>query len=205
MADSVVQICNMALSNLGAGRFIEDIDDDTVEAELCDLWFWPSVYEALESADWPWAQARAVLSELDLTRSGWGYVYSLPADCLVPREVYVSTDEDDGRNRNPNAAVTIPFSVEQDGEVKVLVTDIEDAALRYTVRLATVGIFPQKFTLALSWLLASHMAMPLTKDRTIENQCFQKFMVEVNNAMALAGHSAQPDRAPDSEIITVRG
>lgn len=204
MAESAVQICNLALARIGVLKPISSLSAASAESQACNLFFEQTRDLALSLADWPWARKRATLAELDLVRSGWTYVYQLPNDCLVPREVYSAVD-DESRARNLRPKSAIPFQLEQEAGAPVLVTDLQDAGLLYTARVTTPGTFPASFVDAFSWLLAADLVMPLSKKPELEAMCRQRWLLTASQALAVAGNAQQMDPPPESEWVAERG
>ncbi|HHJ80413.1 MAG TPA: hypothetical protein ENJ65_02135, partial [Candidatus Tenderia electrophaga] len=95
---SEVQICNQALSFLGA-QLITSLDDNTVPAQLCKLHYAPLRDTVLSDGNWTFAMARRRLSA-DPTppEFGWSNRYRLPNDLL--RVVRVFTDASIGARRS---------------------------------------------------------------------------------------------------------
>lgn len=79
-AYSEVEICNLALSVIGAGT-IRSLGDGTRAARTCKL-FWPTIRQAVfEAVPWHCISKRATLTE-EGDAPAWGYriSYRLPAD-----------------------------------------------------------------------------------------------------------------------------
>ena len=89
---SVVDVCNRALSRLGAGR-ITSLTDNTKSAKACNS-AWPLMRdEVLALHPWNGAGSRAVLAELAASPSpdfDYENQFQWPADCL--RVLEVDTD-----------------------------------------------------------------------------------------------------------------
>lgn len=83
MAISETSICNMSLARIGSKR-INALDTDTTnEAIQCRLHYEQTRDALLRSFTWPFATARATLSEdVDEPDSEWDNQFSLPADFL---------------------------------------------------------------------------------------------------------------------------
>ena len=153
---SVVQICNLALSNLGDGARVTAIDpsDGSVQANLCAV-FYPVARDALfERYPWSFANARAALV-LDTTIAdpldSWEFSYVVPTDCLRVIGVHAEADSAD---RTPQDFVR---------EGGYLFTNTEDAVIRYTKQVTLATSYPALFVVALARLLSSYLAGPLLK------------------------------------------
>lgn len=92
MADSVVGICNIALTSLGANP-ITDLSDGSTEAVLCTS-MWDNARRAvLRSHPWNFAVKRIELApEPTAPVFKYQFSYPLPADCMRVVEVYSNED-----------------------------------------------------------------------------------------------------------------
>ena len=78
---SVVEICNLALSNIRAGS-INNINEKTVAAENCKLKYNVLRDQLLRDAPWKFAHVVEPLALLTVTLPGWTYAYQHPSDCV---------------------------------------------------------------------------------------------------------------------------
>ncbi|KKN29916.1 hypothetical protein LCGC14_0839150 [marine sediment metagenome] len=167
---SPVDIANMALSHVGAKSAIESLDEKTAEATQARIWYDYSRRVVLEAHNWHFARKRVTLAlhgdtisetSTDPMAGVWGFRYQYPPDCLVARKI-----------QNPNAPPddAVPFTVEGslDGKEKTILTSMEDAVLVYTWNLENTDMFSSLFVLAMSHLLAHHVAYSLTGSRRIK-------------------------------------
>lgn len=160
---SKTEICNLALSNIGVSQFIADVDapsERSNEAIVCRRWYDTCLNFALEDFDWNFARRRLALAELNVTPpSIWAKVYAYPSDCAAARSIEVTG------LRRPLHEERIPFEVAAEtaatGDYKVIYTDLAEAVLVYTKRITDAGMFDAQFVMALSWLLAANIVMPL--------------------------------------------
>lgn len=174
---SEVQICNLALSNLGNRGRVVSIDpvDGSAEADYCASFFALARNELLEMSDWAFARTRVALATTTNPSSVWTYAYSLPSDCLVPRRILVDESgvfEEDGEPWNR--------------EGQVLLTDKENAELVYTKVITNAGLFSPSFCTALAYLLSAYLAGPIIKglDGTKASIEFRKMAVAIANTAA---------------------
>src|SRR3546814_8520623 len=89
MADSKVQICNMALSHIGSKSTIESVDEPSAAAQQCRLWYEMARRQALGAYNWTFARKRLALAihNDDPPEGLWNFRYQYPADCLKAREI----------------------------------------------------------------------------------------------------------------------
>lgn len=165
---SVVQICNMALSHIGADARVASISppDGSAEAGHCATFYGQARTEMLEPGDWNFSLARAPLAQVVNTSPKWIFAYSLPSDYMRARRVLargqltsLTTFGDTVATLTTNDNATAEFEIE--GEV--LYTNEPDAILLYVRDVTDPGRFTPSFISALSYLLASYLAGPIIK------------------------------------------
>lgn len=176
---SVVDICNIALSHLGDTATVASIDppEGSAQAEHCARFYPIARDTALEMHPWSFATRRALLALLTDTNDQWDYVYALPNKTLKVLAVLASDVGDDyvvsnlqytRENVDLSSAYGVytpqPFCVETlaSGQ-RVVLTNQEDALIRYTESITDSQKFSPLFTMSLSWLLASMLAGPILK------------------------------------------
>ena len=162
---SIIDICNMALSELGNKAQVVAIDppDGTVEADLCRRFFYIARDEILEAGDWTFARKRASLAQLATNLSTlWAYAYAKPSDCLVTRRILTGINEYKEND-------SVDFDVEGDS----LYTDKADAVLLYTAVVEDPTKWSPGFVGALSVQLASYLAGPILRGEAGTNAALQ--------------------------------
>ena len=155
MAISTVQIANFALSKVGNDSTIESLTEDSTEAKECNLWLEHSRKQALAAYDWSFARVTKTLAAHgDDPTALWGYRYVYPVDCIKARFL---------QNPSGSQADPVPFVREQsdDGTMSIL-TDLNEAKLRYTKDVTSPGLYTEYFIELLATILGSHIAFPLT-------------------------------------------
>ncbi len=152
MASSSTKICNLAISWVAGKRITSLADDQSTEAILCRENYDPSRQAVLEEREWTFALKRAVLNPLALTPAfGFSAQFQLPADCLRVNSV-----------TNPRRQKVI-YKVE-DGKI---LADEAELHIIYTYDLQNTNLFSELFTQALSAHIASKIALPLSKNRSL--------------------------------------
>lgn len=185
---SQVSIANLALSHLGNRSRVASIypPDGSVEADLCSTFLPLARDELLEFGDWSFARTRKLLAEMPTNDSAvWAYAYALPSDCLRPRRVV---------SGNPTAYEEDSARYAIEGQE--LFTNQPTATLIYTRYLTDVSKFPPSVVVALSYLLAAHLAGPI-----IKNDAGAKAAVDLRNAgrqaaNVAAAYDANSDSTP---------
>jgi hypothetical protein len=200
---SIVQICNMALSHIGAGPLISSISppDGSVEAGYCATFYDIARTELLEPGTWSFALKRAELATVTNASSAWVYAYALPSDCLRALRIL-----------RPGVAVTVfnqdEVALRQDDrdgapfdlEGQVLYSDQEEAVLLYSVDVTDSARFSASFTATLSYLLASYLAGPIIKG----NEGARVSDAMRQRAMASAANASSAETFVTSSILAAR-
>ena len=174
---SVVDICNMALTHVGADSQVTSISppDGSVEAGYCARFYPIARKFLLDEFTFSFAKHRVALAPVDNPSSIWSYAYALPADCTQPLRVlqlnYLAGVSDallgyplgltdwrviDGLYKERGSS---DFEVEGG----VLLTNEPDAVLLYKRDVTDPTKFTAMFSDALAMLLASYVAPPLIK------------------------------------------
>lgn len=176
---NAIDICNLALSHLGDTATVASIDppSGSAQSQHCAR-FYPIARDTLlEMHAWNFSTTRAALALLDETNESWLYVYAVPANVVNVISVLPSDAGDDYEIStmpvpfpaipvpgSPTVYVPQPYAMETltDG-TQVILTNVEDAVLRYTVKPTDPTVFTPLFVLTLSWHLASMLAGAILK------------------------------------------
>ncbi len=194
MAQSEVQICNLALVKIGVSRLIEALTEQTNEARLCALMYPVVRDEILAGFAWSFARKHLVLTPLaDYTPpSGWSYGCLLPTDCLKARKLWYGDEQE-------LPAQSLPFTLAGN----VLLTNEEAPELVYTYQVTDPTLFPPLFTNALSWGLAVQLATPLSARAELATLAAQTAPAALLQAQA-ADLQQRHDAIKESPTITAR-
>lgn len=175
---SDVDICNLALAQLGDAAAVQSINppDQGAQAGHCARFFPVARDALLEMHAWGFATLRVALAQVSNPFPQWQYAYATPSDGLNYLEILASDALDDysvglqmagTAPYAPAAGVSVytpqPFQVETIDGAEVILTNQENAVLRYTRTVSDTAEFPPLFVQGLATLLASHLAGPLIK------------------------------------------
>lgn len=86
-----IEVCNLALGHVPAPT-IMDLDEGSVEANACALFFSPALENTLSKKDWKFASSFKTLSKKtagSVPLGGWSYAYAYPANAIKIRELLV--------------------------------------------------------------------------------------------------------------------
>ena len=192
MAQSIVNICNLALSRFGQSK-ISALNETSREAIECSLNYEPARDAVLREYPWGFAKATATLAEVTYPVIGWDYAYAYPANCLDVRRIY---GQNDARN-----AVKAPYDIVTDGVNKYIVTSVALAQIDFTLQVTDPKLFDPLFVEALSYKLASQLVLPLSGSSQRKSELYQEYKISLPAAQmsSAAETNNQPSRS-DSYI-----
>lgn len=202
MASTEIDICNEALLYVGNSKRINDFTERTAEAIACAVAYGKTRDALLARAHWRFATKRSVLALSTEERTGWTYVYVLPADCVAPRYIWPG-------QRLPNPLNKIPFTFESSSsgptvDGQVLLTDKAEAELIYTAQVNNTGLYPPLFVEALAWAMAAKLALVLPNKADLSLKMLGMAKASLETAAAAELNSTQEDVPPPSEFTTAR-
>jgi hypothetical protein len=187
---AVVDICNVALAHIGDSANIQSIDppDSSVQAKYCAIFYPIALKALLEMNSWGFATRRAPLASVANPSSTWLFAYAQPAN-MINAIAVLSPDALDDYSQNfgvqqsdsiqavwpvypdfawfdpaANCYTPQPYVLEIDAEGNsILLTNQQNAVLRFTIEVNDPTNFTPLFVLSLSYLLASMVAGPILK------------------------------------------
>lgn len=156
---AVVDIVNTALARLGDVATVSSLDEASAQAQYAST-FYPIARDSmLEMHDWRFAIRRVTLAAVTADTFEWSYAYAVPSDMLRAVSVLEATSS--------ATDSTQAFDIMDDGSGNtIILTNLVDATLLYTVRVTDTTKFSPLFVDALAWLLAAQLAGPLLKGDT---------------------------------------
>lgn len=195
-------IANMALSHIGAKVKLTAFPTSSstgIVNESVFLWYDLSRRQALEAYDWSFARRRSpILTDhaKDPQEGIWGYRYALPTDHLKVRRIQNPT------NVGSNA---VPYEIDiASDDTKSLETSVDDAIIVYTFDQTTVTLFSDFFTETLSHLMASNIAMPITRKRSLKADHINLYRQLLSIASAHDGNEMVDEAPRDAEWVRLR-
>lgn len=170
---SSVEICNRALIRLGADT-ITALDEDSVEARICNIVFDAIRKDLLRSHPWNFAVKRAILAQVtDDPEFGFFYRYSLPSDYLMVIDLDTDTD---------------PFKVEGG----YLLTDSDEVNLTYVADITDTGLFDSMFTTLFSIRIALEVGFKLTGSQAVLETLRREYRLISASAQMKDGQEGTP-------------
>lgn len=198
---SKVGIVNIALSHIGIGKEVANLETEkSEEAGAARRLYDSALNTIVRSAPWPFLTKIVTLPLIEEEpTTEWGYSYRYPSDCKFIRRILSGIRNDDRQTR-------APYLIAQDDGGLIMYTDQEDVEIEYTVKADNPALFPDDFTLALSYLLASLMAPRLTGGDQFKlgDKALQKYGLMVGVAEANAFNEEQDEEVPDAEWLRDR-
>lgn len=177
---SEVDICNLALARLGDNATVASIDppEGSAQAEHCARFYAVARDSLLEMHAWKFATRRVLLAKLTVESWDWAFAYAEPTGALKLLGVLSATASNDDE--------TQPYEAESAANgAAIILTNQEDASLRFVARVTDTTKFSPLFVDALAWLLASYLAGPVLKGdagAAMAKACLQSFMLAFSNA-----------------------
>lgn len=177
---SEVDICNLALARLGDNATVASIDppEGSAQAEHCARFYAVARDSLLEMHAWKFATRRVLLAKLTVESWDWAFAYAEPTGALKLLGVLSATAS--------NEDETQPYEAESAANgAAIILTNQEDASLRFVARVTDTTKFSPLFVDALAWLLASYLAGPVLKGdagAAMAKACLQSFMLAFSNA-----------------------
>lgn len=188
---SVVSLCNRALAQLGGKIQISSLNENSAQADACNLLFTPTFEQIARSAWWNCLQKQANLSLLlaaantpenplgtpPFPPSPWVYQYAYPSDCLKARAILPTFPAQSTGGPPLMGAIRaapiqlrglgqIPFkkayATDSDNNpISIILTDQSQAQLIYTVDQANPVIWDSQFQAAFVSALAAFLVPAL--------------------------------------------
>lgn len=197
---SKTQIANMALSHLGVGHEISNLDSEKSEEANAIKSFYDTAREFVLS-DFPWPFLTRTVSlalvEEDPTTE-WDFSYRYPSDSLKIRRILSGI-------RNDNRQTRVPYQIYQDAIGKLIYTDCREASIEYSVTLTEESKYPADFVLAFSFLLAVYVGPRLVKgDNRLRDAALKLYQVQLQLAEQRSVNEEQAEQVPESEFVRAR-
>lgn len=166
---SIVDICNTALSHIGAEAQVASISppDGSVEAGYCARFYPIARRTALEANSPRFAQKRSTLAEVANTSNVWAYAYELPSDCVRPLRVFNGSTLD-ALLAGADSTVSYLLTDERGSadftvEGTTLRTNEPEAVLLYVFDQTDTTKWTPTFGVGVGMLLAGYLAGPIIK------------------------------------------
>ena len=183
---SVIQICNSALNQLGAGS-ITALTENSKNARLCN-----ERYETVRDAVYrshPWnCLIKRVQLAQDSDTPAWGfsYQYTLPSDCLRVLQI---TD----------------YDADYKIEGRKLLINVSEVYLLYSAQITDVNELDVLLRETISAGIASDIAYAITSNLQVAKLMTEKYSLKLSEARhtdASEGYNTDPTLGNTDQIIT---
>lgn len=164
MANTLLSLFNQAVSQAGGQAEIADPEENTREANLCNLWYSVVRDNVQQTAPWPSTKANnrlALLGERDTSEDwvetdpgpGFLFAYAAPSDMLRPRFLHSY----------------VPFDRQRfNGQIAIM-TNQETPILQYTRREEDISKWDTELYHTTIFSLAAHITLPLSEKISLRN------------------------------------
>jgi hypothetical protein len=195
------EIANLALSHLGVGKEIANLETEaSQEAQACRRYFPTALEATLRDFPYPFANtfAPAQLVETEPNEE-WGYSYRYPSGVVKLIRILSGIRNDTRQSR-------IPYKIGRDEVGRLIYTDRQDAILEYTALVTDTSKFTADAATALSFRLAAYIAPRLTGGDPFKmgERAIKYYFVELGIARANAVNEQQDEEKPPAEWTVAR-
>lgn len=164
-----LDICNMALSNIGCLQ-IQSLTDESESARLLLLNWDRCLESVLREFPWNFATQVKYLNETEDAPPDYRYAYVYPADCLKIQVV------------GPSTKMPFPYEVRSNGTDKIIVTNADNAVCKYTTKIKDTTIFDPAFVEALAYKLSYEINNAKTGNAQQTSEMQERYRETLNAA-----------------------
>lgn len=163
----ILELCNNALDLVGQGTHIEDMQENSKEADLCRRNLDSVIKRALDKFNFSFVRKDEAITEdneIDVVCIPYEHAYSLPTD--LQRVLFLSDINDDSSSESIHTE-KIKYNFRLINGEKVLVTDYQAPfVIHYQSKDYELNLLPDTFVEAVEYLLASKLAIALIHGTT---------------------------------------
>jgi len=215
---SEIEVCNLALSNIRAGS-INSFTEGSLQAQLCKLKYPILRDRCLREIPWQFNHKIRALASLTTGVFNWAYAYQYPVDCLKVHRLVGSFEElpagsSDVASRLLDSRVInlkeqkrqIPYDVFNFDDNKVIGSDQPELRIDFAAKVTDPNLFSDDFIMALSYLLASELAVPIVGaelGRALRKDSLTLYKTYLASAIAMDMND-QYSPPQESEFVTIR-
>ena len=166
---NITDICNIALNHIGK-EMITSFNEESEAARTCKMHYDLQRKVLLRAYTWSFAAKTVRLPLLAECLPGLYYVYPYPPECVMARKIFNEETTEDVLEHNLKGNVD---QILLNDNTKAIVSNYKNAFLQYTYDAKDANLFPADFSQALSYYLASAIAIPLTGSAALSQQMLQ--------------------------------
>lgn len=140
------------------------------------------------------------------SRSGWDYLFALPADCVTPIAILHTDTRDNLIAHNSKNEFAVMLSDSKESYYVCTNTAAADfVVFEYVSDMTHVRAMSRKFVKAVAWRLAVELALAIKKDKSLSEYCRQRYEMAIDEASAYEMNKGQDSVEPTTPSITARG
>ncbi|TMN24500.1 hypothetical protein [Pseudoxanthomonas sp. X-1] len=161
---SPIDICNLALGHIRAGRRIAALTENSEEADACGQFYEMARDTALAAYTWQFARRYAAPALVTAPPAGYSQAYRVPDGCLQVIALRGS-EELAGQRHHCWTMPPLPihdFVLAADDGGQLVLTNLSSAVMAYTSRVENPDAWSAPFRQAVGFLLASYISIPIT-------------------------------------------
>lgn len=194
---SKVDICNLALSHIGA-RSITSLDESTEQARQCSLLFETCRDSVLRAHEWNFATRIKPLAQIANEEAvGWTFVYQYPTKCLYIRRLFTEATV---KSAKPDEFKQVIAS----GNTRAIAANIEGAYIEYTEQVVDPAAYDTAFVEALSYKLAAELAQPLTGKAELSTAMLSVYRAMIEDAKRANASEGYEEPVKSSDYVDAR-
>jgi len=222
---SAIDICNMALGEIGSRTLVNSLGEDTPAGVQCTLFYNTLRQQLLRAAPWGFARKTLALTSLGLATDDpnpvpfpWQAMYLYPPDCLGMRYILPPPFPTQVADV-PDVSTTLlvpwcppsrtwrylkSYDDASTPARTVILSNVVQALGVYTADVEDPGLFDPLFVNALAMMLASKLVMPLTGNAGMKGDYFKLAFNAVQEARARDGNESITSSDVVVDWITTR-
>lgn len=232
---SPVDICNIALQEIGAQATVSQIDpsDGSTEGDACSIIYTPKIRALHRAAHWNFARKQLALTQLKATIINgvvstspppipWLYEYAYPSDCIKARYIIPYSNPLDGQPAVPfttgmsslplfQSSPSVPFIIGTDTDthnntIRVILTNHSQALLVYTADYSQLpDLWDPHFASAADAYLGAWLVNALVRSRELWKDQMALVKEVVNEARVSDGNEGPQSVDHLPDWMRVRG
>lgn len=221
-----IDICNRALSEIGARVLVTSMAENTPQGKQSLLQYDTMRRQVLRAAPWGFSRKTIALDRLGLITDDppaapypWVAKYAYPADCLKVHYI-LATPTPSVPDGVPNVsnALYVPWCAPRrdwrflpayddtgDTPGKVILTNLPESLGIYTADVTDINLWDDLAQNALVMALANKFVLPLTGNVGMKRDYQQLCEVALTQARVVDGNEAIPNSDHQPDWITARG
>lgn len=207
MAATDAGICNLALLKIGEKGIVNSLQDNTLEAQVCNALYATTRDSLLLARSWPFATRHALLAlavdqttTAPITRKAWAYIYSVPSDMLIGGARYIDIGVP-----APAPEAQVPYDLEDDPLYgPIILCNQQNAELVYTRAVTEVGKMDAMFQQALAWGLAYELTFAIPNKNAFREGMVDGYMKALDEAASSAFRHQTSTQKPSASGIRAR-